>query len=69
MLPDYTSLTQILEKFSNYVFAAVTLKLDLSNWDGTIVDDENITEPPVLSSLPPATVNKVVKLIKQSAPK
>ena len=49
--------------------AAIRLKLDQSNQDAQIVDDERITPPPELSSFTPATVDEVVKLIKQSATK
>ena len=72
VLPDYTSLIQMLEKFSNYFadkIAAIRLKLDQSNQDAQIVDDERITLPPELSSFTPATVDEVVKLIKQFATK
>ena len=72
VLPDYTSLIQMLEKFSNYFVdksAAIRLKLDQSNKDAQIVNDERITPPPELSSFTPATVDEVVKLIKQSATK
>ena len=49
MLPDYTSQIQMLDKFSNYFvdkIAAIRLKLDQSNQDAQIVDDERITPQP-----------------------
>ena len=72
VLPDYTSLIQMLEKFSNYFvdkIAAIRLKLYQSNQGAPIVNDERITPPPELSSFTPSTVDEVVKLIKQSATK
>ena len=72
MLPDYTSLIHMLEKFSNYFvdkIPALRLKLDQRNQDAQIVDDGRITPPPELSSFTPATVDEVGKLIKQSATK
>ena len=76
VLPDYTSLIQMLEKFSNYFvdkITAIRLKLDQSNQNTQIVNDERITPPPELSSFIPSctpfTVDEVVKLIKQSATK
>ena len=72
VLPDYTSPIQKLEKFSNYFvdkIAAIRLRLDQSNQDAQIVNDERITPPPELSSFTPAAVDEVVKLIKQSATK
>ena len=49
--------------------AAIRQKLDQSNPDAQIVNEERITPPPELSSFTPATVDEVIKLIKQSAPK
>ena len=68
VLPDYTSLTQMQEKFSNY-FVDNKFALDQSNYDARIADDERITPSPELSSFIPGTVDEVVKLIKQSATK
>ena len=68
VLPDYTSLMQMLEKFSNY-FVDKVAAIRQSNQDVQIVNDERITPPPELSSFTPSTVDEVVKLIKQSATK
>ena len=63
VLPDYISQTQMIQKFNKLYFvdkiAATRLKLDLSNQDARIVDDERITPPPELSSFTLATVDEV----------
>ena len=55
----------MLEKFSNYFVD----KIAAIRQDAQIVNDERITSPPELSSFTLATVDEVVKLIKQSATK